>query len=126
MTISARTSYRLGLLVALGTALVLVYGTGALGIIGAGGRADLLYAASLAVLVVGAVVARFRAPGMARALVAAAGAIVVATVVALVFVVPGRDDVSLVDLLGLTVMFAGGFAVAAALFRRSARQRASQ
>jgi len=122
MISSARTSYRLAVLLTLGTALVLIYGAGALGIIGAGGRADLLYAAVLAVLLVGALAARFRARGMALALAATALATVVVFLVALVFVVPGRDGVSILDLSGLTVMFAGGFALAAALFHRSARR----
>jgi hypothetical protein len=38
----ATTYYRLALAVALGTGLVLLYGMAALGVIGAGGRPDLM------------------------------------------------------------------------------------
>jgi len=44
------TAYRLGLAVAIGTLLMLVWSAGALGIIGDGGRPDLMYAAVLVVL----------------------------------------------------------------------------
>ena len=65
---TARSYYRLGLAVALGTVLFLAFGIGALGIIGAGGPPDLLYVGAVAVGVVGAFLARFRSLGMARAL----------------------------------------------------------
>jgi len=114
------TSYRLGALVALGTAFVLLFGVVALGIVGDGGPWDLLYVGALAVGLVGAVVARFRAAGMALALGATAGATVVAGVVALVVVLVRDLDASVLDLVGLTGMFAVLFAVSAWLFRRSA------
>ncbi|MCK0110567.1 hypothetical protein MWU75_00200 [Ornithinimicrobium sp. F0845] len=113
------SAYRLGLLVTVGTAALLVLGAGALGIVGSGGRADLLYGAVLAVLVLGALLARFRARGMAVTLVAAAVATVAVTVGVLVAVVPGRDDVSVLDLVGLTMMYAGLFGLAAWLFGRA-------
>ena len=118
------TSYRLGALVALGTALVLLFGVAALGIVGDGGPWDLLYVGALAVGLVGAVVARFRAGGMAVALGATAAATVVAGAIALVVVLVG-DDASVLDLVGLTGMFAVLFAVSAWLFRRSAELEAA-
>jgi hypothetical protein len=121
---TARTSYRLGLLVAVGSVLFLVLGAGALGIIGAGGRADLMYLGVIAVGIVGAIAARFRARGMARTLVAMAAAQVLVAVIALVAVVPG-SDVSVLDLVGLTTMYAGLFTVAAWLFRRAAERGGS-
>jgi hypothetical protein len=114
------TSYRLGALVALGTALVLLFGVAALGIVGDGGPWDLLYLGALAVGLVGAVVARFRAGGMAVALGATAAATLVAGLVALVVVLVRDLDASVLDLVGLTGMFAVLFAVSAWLFRRSA------
>ena len=114
------TSYRLGALVALGTAVVLLFGVAALGIVGDGGPWDLLYVGALAVGLVGAVVARFRAAGMALALGSTAAATVVAGVVALIVVLVRDVDASVLDLVGLTGMFAVLFAVSAWLFRRSA------
>ena len=119
------TSYRLGALVALGTALVLLFGVAALGIVGDGGPWDLLYVGALAVGLVGAVVARFRAGGMAVALRATAAATVVAGAIARVVVLVGDDNASVLDLVGLTGMFAVLFAVSAWLFRRSAELEAA-
>ncbi len=53
------TYYSSAVAVAVGTVLFLVLGIGALGIIGDGGRPDMLYAAALAVGVAGALIARF-------------------------------------------------------------------
>lgn len=111
-------AYRLGLLVAVGTAAFLVLGAGALGIIG-DGRADRAYLAVLAVLVVGSMLARLRARWMV--LVAAATALtqVLVPVVLLTSGAEGTDGASVLDVAGLTVMYAGLFAVAALLFRQA-------
>ena len=66
------TSYRLAVGVALATVLLLLFGIGALGVIGDGGPADRVYLAVLAVLVVGSLLARFRPRGMALTLLATA------------------------------------------------------
>jgi hypothetical protein len=116
---TARTYYLLGLAGAAFTTLFLLFGIGALGIIGAGGRPDLMYLAALAVALGGAVLARFRARGMALALTAAA---VVTFAVGLVAIVAGFSDepgASVVEILGLSGMFAALFAGSAWLFRRS-------
>jgi hypothetical protein len=111
-------SYALGALVALGTSAVLVLGAGALGIIGDGGRRDLVYVAVLAVGLVGAALSRLRPEGLAMTLAAMALAQLLVTGIA--FVAGLTDDASALDLLGLTAMFAGGFAVAGWLFHRAA------
>jgi hypothetical protein len=111
-------SYGLGAVVALGTTAVLVIGAGALGIIGDGGRRDLLYVAVLAVGLIGAALSRLRPEGLAMTLGAMALAQLLCTGVA--FLAGLTDDASTLDLLGLTAMFAGGFAVAGWLFHRSA------
>ena len=64
------------------TLLVLLFGVGALGIVGDGGPPDLMYLAAAVVGLVGAAVARFRPAGTARALAATAGLTLVAGVVA--------------------------------------------
>ena len=73
------TSYRLAVAVALATVLLLLFGIGALGVIGDGGPADRVYLAVLAVLVVGSLLARFRPRGMALTLLATALTQVVVT-----------------------------------------------
>lgn len=120
----AKTSYRLAVAVALGTVLFLAFGIGALGIIGDGGRADRMYLAVLAVLVVGTIVARLRPRGMAVALAATAATQVLVAVVALASGLPDSEGASVADILMLTVMYAGLFGLSGWLFWRSAEQSA--
>lgn len=108
--------------IALGTTAVLVLGAGALGIIGDGGRADLVYVAVLAVGLVGTVLSRLRAKGMAMTL--AAMALTQLLVSGIAILAGLAEDASVRDLLGLTAMFAGGFALAAWLFDRAAGRAA--
>jgi hypothetical protein len=119
------TSYRLAVAVALATVLLLLFGIGALGVIGDGGPADRVYLAVLAVLVVGSVLARFRPRGMALTLLATALTQVVVTVVAFAASIEGTEGSSVTDVIGLTLMFAGLFGLSALLFSRAARPRAS-
>ena len=117
------TSYRLAVGVALATVLLLLFGIGALGVIGDGGPADRVYLAVLAVLVVGSLLARFRPRGMALTLAVTALTQVVVTVVAFVASIEGTEGASASDVIGLTVMFAGLFGLSALLFWRAARGR---
>lgn len=118
---SSTSTYRAAVAVWLLGALALVWLIGAVGIITVeGDRADLMYVGVLAVGVVGAVLARFRARGMAVALTAMAVATGVAAVVAMVL---GRHEdpvTSVPELLGLNAMFAVWFLASAWLFRRAA------
>jgi len=61
---------------------------------------------------------RFRAPGMAVALAAASLTTVAAGVVAVVLVATDRESASLVDVVGISGMYAVLFALAAWLFTR--------
>jgi hypothetical protein len=114
--------YALGATLALGTTAVLVLGAGALGIIGDGGRRDLVYVAVLAVGLIGTVLSRLRAEGMAMTLAAMALAQLLVTGIAILAGL--ADDASVLDLLGLTAMFACGFGLSAWLFDRAAGQTA--
>ena len=77
--------YRSAVAVALAAAFVLIWVNGAVGIIGSEDNpANLLYGGVLAVLVTGALIARFRPKGMAYALVATALAQVLVAVIALI------------------------------------------
>ena len=120
----ATTSYRLGVVVALGAVLLLLFGVGALGVIGAGGDADKVYLVVPAVLVVGSLVARLRVPGMSVVLLATAVTQAVAPVAAFAAGLEGTEGASLIDVLGLTAMFCGLFLLSAWLFQRSAQARA--
>lgn len=117
---TTRTSYLLALAVALGTALFLFFGIGALGIIGDGGRPDLMYVAALAIALVGAVVARLRPRGMALALGATAVATFLVGVVAIAAGLHDEPGASVIEILGLSGMYAALFALSGWLFLRSA------
>ena len=114
---SPASRYVLALGVSAATVLFLLFGIGALGIVGDGDR-DAIYLAAPAVLLVVAVVTRFRPGGMALALGGAALATVVAGAVAVGLVLADRETGSLLDVVGLTGMYATLFAVAAWLFTR--------
>ncbi len=121
---TATTYYRLGIAVALATAVFLVLGIGALGIIGAGGHPDRMYAGVLAVGVIGTVVARLRARGMALTLLAMAVAMGLVAVIAFIAGYQHNEGASVVEILGLTGMYAGLFCLSAWLFWRAAEQQA--
>ena len=117
---ASRRRYVQAATLAVATALFLLLGIGALGIVGDGDR-DMLYLAAPVVALVGAAAARFRAPGMAAALGAAAVTTLAAGVVAVVLVVRADETASLVDIAGLSGMYALLFAASAWLFWRSDR-----
>jgi hypothetical protein len=112
-----RSRYLFALGACIGTVLFLLLGIGALGIVGDGDR-DWLYLAAPAVLLVVAAATRFRPDGMVLALGAAAATTVVAGVVAVVLVAADDTAASIVDVIMLTAMYAGLFAVGAWLFSR--------
>lgn len=115
------TAYRSAVAVAVGTALFLVWAMGAVGIIGIeGDRADLMYLGVLAIGLSGAVVARLRPDGMARAMVVTAAATVLVGVIALVLGKHEAEYSSVLEILGLTGMFTTLFAGSAWLFQRAA------
>jgi lysylphosphatidylglycerol synthetase-like protein (DUF2156 family) len=115
---TSTTRYVLALGVAIGTVLLMLFGIGALGIVGEGER-DWLYLAAPVVGLVVAVVTRFRPAGMAMALAAAAVTTVVAGAVAVALVALDETNGSVPDVIMLTGMFAVLFAVAAWLFGRA-------
>lgn len=118
------TAYRMAAGAALGTAFLLVWVTLAVGIIGASGDpADLVYGGVLGVGFVGALLARFRPRGMARAMFAVAAAQASTAPVALLAgMVPAYN--SAFEILGINGMFAALFLGSALLFRRAAREPA--
>ena len=121
---TARTYFRLGLTLAVLTALFLFWAIGALGIIGDGGRSDRVYLAVFATLVVGAGVARLRPRGMAYALVATAAAQVLVAVLALITGQQDTPGASVLEIVGLTALYAGLFCVSAWCFWTAAEGRA--
>lgn len=111
-------AYRAGAGLALVAALFLLWSSGAVGITDS--EADVLYYLALVVGIVGAFVARFRPPGMARAMFATALALASAGLIALVAgMVPAHNSVF--EILGITGFFVALFVGSALLFREAAR-----
>ena len=117
------TAYRSAVGVALAAAVILVWLSLGVGIIGADGdRANLMYFGVLAVGIIGAVIARFRPRGMARALVATALAQALVAVIALILGL-GAPWSPPGEIVALNGFFVALFAGSAWLFRYAARER---
>jgi len=119
-------TYRFAIGTALATALLLVWVIGAVGLIGVEGDPfDRIYGGVLAVAAIGAMVARLRPPGMARAMVATALAQVLVVVIALI---AGKQHVavsSVVEIVGSNGFFVMLWLGSAWLFRTTAQSAAS-
>jgi hypothetical protein len=123
---AGNTAYRAAVGVALAAAFMLLWLMGAVGIIGVeGDPADLMYFGVLAVGIIGAVIARFRPEGMARALLAMA---LVQALVAVIALIAGKHEApisSVSEIVGLNGFFVALFIGSAWLFRHAARKQPS-
>lgn len=120
--ITGHRTYRAAVGVALATAVLLIWGNAALGLIESENNpANLMYGGVLAVGIAGAFVARLQSDGMARALMATALAQALVAVIALLAGLGTMD----LDIVMLTGFFAALWLTSAWLFRRAARERAS-
>ena len=115
--------YRFAFGVALAAAFLLVWLTGAVGIIGSeDNKANVMYFGVLAVGIVGAIIARFRPHGMARALFAMALAQALVAVIALIITLGSPwSPPGVLGTLILNGFFVGLFVGSAWLFREAAR-----
>ena len=117
---SSRIAYRGAVGVALAAALFLTWANLAVGIIGSENEpANLMYFGVLAVGIIGAFIARFRPPGMARALLATAVAQALVAAIALLAGMDGYPGSSVAEILFVNGFFAGLFVVSALLFQRA-------
>lgn len=112
---TGNTAYKTGVGLALAAAFLTIWVNGAVGIIGSEDNvANLMYYGVLAVGLIGAVIARFEPQGMARAMIATAGAQVLVFVIAMVagwgFTGP------------ITLFFLAFWVVSARLFQNAARR----
>lgn len=106
-----------GLALGLATSLSVLLGAGALGIVGDGGRDDLPYLAAPVVAVLGAALGRLRPRATAAAFGVAGTVVVLAAVVVLLRGLPA--GASLLDVVGISGMYAALYAAAAWLSRRA-------
>lgn len=120
-------AYRAAVGVALAAAFLLVWINLAVGIIGGEDNpANLMYGGVLAVGIAGAIIARFRPHGMARALVATALAQAFVAAIALVAGTGSAAPISPEHVMLLTGLFAALWLLSAWLFREAARERSRQ
>ena len=118
---ASNTAYRAAVGIAVVTSLILVWLNLAVGLIGdEGNPANLMYGGVLAVGIIGAIIARFRPHGMARALFATALAQMLVGVIALI---AGLGFTLMLNALILNVFFAALWVGSALLFRRAAREQ---
>jgi hypothetical protein len=121
---AGNTAYRAAVGVALAAAFLLVWINLAVGIIGdSGDLANLMYIGVLAVGIIGAIVARFRPRGMARALFAMAIAQASVAVIALIFGLGSGSPPGVLGILILNGFFAALFVGSALLFRHAGREQ---
>ena len=116
-------AYVMALGTTVATALALVLGAGALGIIGEGGRPDRFYLSVLVVLVLGSAAARLRRREMAFVLVATALTQVLVTTGALAAGLHRDAGGSVFDIIWINAIYASLFGLAAWLFRRASLQQ---
>lgn len=115
-------AYNVAAAVAAAGAFLLVWINGAVGIIGnEENEANLLFFGVLAVAAVGAVIARFRARGMAIVLYATAGAQVLVAAIAITMRLGASGPIWPRGILALTLMFATLWLVSGWFFGRAAR-----
>jgi len=119
------TAYRAAVGLALAVAFILAWVSLAVGIIGSeDDPANLMYVGVLAVGIIGAVIARFRPHGMARALFATALAQALVAVIVLIFGL-GLPWSPPVEILALNGFFIALFVGSALLFRYAGREQTS-
>jgi hypothetical protein len=117
------TAYRAAMSVALAAALMLIWLSLGVGIIGRDGDpANAMYLGVIAVGLIGAIIARLRPQGMVWALLAMALVQALVTAIALITRL-GLPYSGPAEILGLNGFFITLFAASAWLFRRAARER---
>jgi hypothetical protein len=113
--------YRGGVAVAVATGFLLIWINAAVGIIGGEANpANLMFLGVIAIAIAGAVIARFRAEGMARAMVIAAAAEALVGVIVLAGRLGGDEPPGLAGVLILIGFFALMWLASAFLFRKAA------
>jgi hypothetical protein len=125
---ASNIAYRFAVGVALAAALILIWMNLAVGLIGSEDNpANLMYGGVLAIGIIGAIVARFRPHGMARALFVTATAQALVPVIALLIWKPQVTSVEallgMLGVLSVNAFFVMLFVGSALLFRHAARER---
>lgn len=122
---STNLGYRAGVAVAVVTTFLLVWINGAVGMIGnEDNPLNLMFFGVIAVALAGSIVARFKAAGMARAMIAAGTAQAAIGIGVFALNVAAAEPPGAAGLLVLIEIFAGAWFFSAWLLRKAARDRA--
>lgn len=115
--------YRGGAAIALGTAFLLVWINGAVGIIGdEGNPANLMFFVVIAIAISGSIVARFEAAGMARAMTVAGATQLLVAPVTLLMRLGANEPPGLTGVVILISIFASFWFLSVFCFRQAAAQ----
>ena len=118
---SRNIAFRVAVLMAVAAAFLTIWINGAVGVIGdEDNPANLMFGAVLAVALLGSIAALFRAPGLARAMFAAAAVQVAVGVIALAGNM-ASGPAAPYDVLGFSTFLTGMWLVSGALFRKAAK-----
>jgi hypothetical protein len=116
-------AYQAGVVVALGTGILTMWVTGAVGIIGSEDNpGNLLYLATVAVAIAGAIITRGRAGSMVWAMALTALATIAAPLIAYAAVAQPQSDVLAPEVFVATGVLTAGWALSAFIFSRAAQQ----
>jgi hypothetical protein len=119
-----RLAYWAGAAVAIGSVVLLVLVIGAVGFLGSEDNPNNLVMAGVsAVALAGALIARFRAAGMAKAMAAAAAAQLIAGAAAVAAGLGSPGFHGVYEVFLGTILFGGLWLASAALFRKAAREQ---
>jgi hypothetical protein len=115
-------AYQAAVVVALGAGILIMWVTGAVGIIGSENNpGNLLYLAVVGLAIVGAIITQGRAARMVWAMSVVAIATAFVPVIAFTGVAEPRSDVLALEVFGATGLFSAMWLLSAWLFRKSAR-----
>jgi hypothetical protein len=116
-------AYQAAVVMALGAVILIMWTTGAVGVIGSEDNpGNLLYLAVVGLAIVGAAIARGHASWMVWVMATAAAATVLVPVIAFAGVADPVSDVLAPEVFAATCVFAGMWIVSAWLFRKAARR----
>lgn len=115
--------YRIAIGIAVFSTFLMIWANLAVGLIGSGpNTGNLLYMAVVLVVIVGALLAQFKASGMERAMYATVLALVVLSVIALLTGMQHYSGNSTIEIVGVSSFFAGLFLTSAVLFHYAAKK----
>ena len=123
---AAHIAYRAGIVIAVGTTFLMIFANLAVGLIGSGPNAgNLMYGVSVAVLLAGLYLSKFKSLGMERTMFATALSVLLVGGTALMLKLQNLPGSSVMEVVGVSIFFAVPYIIAGLLFRFVAADRAT-